>query len=88
VLSAALFFAFWEVVFLGRSFVKGIKSGAPGKYFLSGSGTLKPCSIIRTGSAKRPLPYSPLRFGNFLIDNKARALSHKVLSLMHGHTSS
>jgi hypothetical protein len=39
-------FAFWEVVSLGRSLVKGINSGAPGRYFRSGSGTLKPCSIV------------------------------------------
>lgn len=33
---------FWEVEDLGSSFVKGMNSGAPGMYFRSGSGTLKP----------------------------------------------
>lgn len=28
---------------LGSSLVKGMKSGAPGRYFLKGSGTLSPC---------------------------------------------
>ena len=39
---SALPFAFWEVESLGRSLVKGMNSGAPGRYFLSGSGTLNP----------------------------------------------
>ena len=39
-------FAFWEVVSLGRSLVNGMKSGAPGRYFRSGSGTVKPCPCV------------------------------------------
>lgn len=35
-------FCFWDVLSLGSSLVKGIKSGAPGRYFLKGSGTLSP----------------------------------------------
>lgn len=33
---------FCEVEVLGSSFVKGMNSGAPGRYLRSGSGTLKP----------------------------------------------
>lgn len=44
-LEALFSFAFCllEVVSLGSSLVKGMKSGAPGRYFLKGSGTLSPC---------------------------------------------
>lgn len=38
-------FCFWEVVSLGSSLVKGMKSGAPGRYFRRGSGTLSPCRL-------------------------------------------
>lgn len=38
--------AFCEVESLGNSFVNGMKSGAPGKYFRSGSGTLNPYEVV------------------------------------------
>jgi hypothetical protein len=33
-----------DVLLLDNSLVKGINSGAPGIYFLSGSGIFRPCS--------------------------------------------
>lgn len=48
VLHLASFFvwpvtSFLDVESLASSFVKGMNSGAPGRYFRRGSGTLKPC---------------------------------------------
>lgn len=43
---------FLDVESLGSSFEKGRKSGAPGRYLRSGSGTLTPCTMVSTSTAR------------------------------------
>lgn len=69
--------AFWDVVSFGRSFVKGMNSGAPGRYFRSGSGTLNPYDEVSR--------YIYSRFTEAITSSvwKFSSRQHKALSVAH-----
>lgn len=65
----------------GRSLVKGMKSGAPGRYFRSGSGTWKPYRDVSSGSmtgAKVKVKNIHLQSGSFPASNTGLSQLHKV----------
>lgn len=85
----AFCFVFWEVESFGSSLVKAMKSGAPGRYFRNGSGTLKPCKSHQWHPfAHWEADYLPLVSESSPTNSKVLSRLRKVWSWGHGHTSS
>jgi hypothetical protein len=81
-------FAFWEVVSFGNSLVKGINSGAPGRYFRSGTGTVNPYGEVSKRKSNYGIGGLPLQSGNSRANSKEFSQWHRVLNSAREHTSS